>query len=199
MTHSKKFYFDLLKNSQIDFDEKAKKGELVNLCNENNLINVELVEEVEEVETLEPVEIIEIETDNDIDELERQLSEARNINFENNTIEGEEKPLITRERKKRAKKDSKPDSFKLEGYILLMLVDSIFPLAISFLNNWLSKTVKVTSEELSLTDAQLKKLEPLADQAADYLSFNVNPVAGFFLVTSLSYASNLTMLRNAKK
>ena len=111
-----------------------------------------------------------------------------------------EKPLITKEKKKRKKGESSPDSFRIEGYILLLITDTVFPFAFAFINNTLDKKNKVEATDLQLAEKDFNKLEPLADQAADYMSINLNPIAGFAIMATFMYANNLLVVRmNLKK
>lgn len=214
-TKSKKYYLNLLLSSNIEFDEKALKPELIQLCKTYNLLKDETeVESESSEETTQTTEettsseettqtdetIVESheETTDESELIEQALRNAQQGNFnESNGVE-ESNGIVKIERKKRGKKESKPDSFRLEGYVLLMLVDTILPFAFSFIHNMMSKQIKIESNEIGLTDIQLKKVEPLADQCADYLSFNMNPVAGFFITTSLMYVNNLMALRSFK-
>lgn len=104
-------------------------------------------------------------------------------------------PLIERKTCKTKKADSNPDSFRLEGYILIMIIDTVFPHGIALLNNIFDKAHKITASQLMLDEKAQKKLEPLADQAADYLSININPVAGFMIVSALMYSNNFIYIR----
>jgi hypothetical protein len=76
-----------------------------------------------------------------------------------------------------------------------MIIDTVFPFSISWLNNMFDKRVKVPATALMLNEKQRQELEPLADQAADYLAIHINPVAGFLLVTSFLYGNNLLQAR----
>jgi hypothetical protein len=107
----------------------------------------------------------------------------------------ERKPVIERTTKKKKKGESSPESFRVEGYILMLLVDTVFPFALSTINNMLDKRIKIQSYQLALDDKDFKKLEPLADQAADYMAVNLNPIAGFFLVATFMYGNNVINLR----
>ena len=101
------------------------------------------------------------------------------------------------ERKKRkTRKTSKPDQFRIEGYILLMVSDTIFPNVFMFINNYFDKKNKIKASDMMLTEHQEKKLEPLADQAADFIAIHINPVAGFALVSCFMYTNNFMMLKN---
>ena len=111
-------------------------------------------------------------------------------------MEGNTPPLVERKTRKSKKGESSPDSFKIEGYILLMVTDTIFPYAFSFLNNMFDKTRKIEANQLQLGEKEMSKLEPLADQAASYLSININPIAGFLIVSAMMYSNNLLYLRS---
>ena len=110
----------------------------------------------------------------------------------------QDKPLFEVTRKKKSKRTSSPDSMRVEGYVLMLVVDTVYPAAMAFTNNALDKRTKIRAEELSLSEHDFAKLEPLADQAADYLSINLNPVAGFFLIATFMYGNNLINLRMSK-
>jgi len=107
----------------------------------------------------------------------------------------EGKPLFEQTKRKIKKGGSSPDSFRIEGYVLLLVTDTIFPFTLAFLNNLLDKKTKVKATDLQLNETDFKKLEPLADQAADYMSVNLNPIAGFLLVSTFMYSNNLLATR----
>ena len=106
-----------------------------------------------------------------------------------------EKPLIEKTRRRKSKKESSPDSFRIEGYVLLLVTDTVFPFGMAWVNNMINKKRKVEASELQLSQKDFDKLEPLADQAADYMSINLNPIAGFFLVASFMYANNMIAIQ----
>jgi hypothetical protein len=111
-----------------------------------------------------------------------------------------EKPFAERKTRKSKKGASDPEATRIEGFILLIAVDTLFPFALAFLNNMLDKKGKrIEPKDLQLDQKSFDKLEPLADQAADYLSFNINPVAGFFIASSLMYANNLIQIKMVKE
>jgi hypothetical protein len=113
--------------------------------------------------------------------------------------EKKEKPFAERKTRKSKKGASDPEATRIEGFILLIAVDTLFPFSLAFLNNMLDKKGKrVEPKDLQLDQKSFDKLEPLADQAADYLSFNINPVAGFFIASSLMYANNLIQIKMTK-
>lgn len=106
-----------------------------------------------------------------------------------------EKPIFEKTKRKSKKGDSSSDSFRIEGYILLLMVDVLFPFAFAFANNMLDKKHKIEAPELQLAEKDFNKLEPLANQAADYMAVNLNPIAGFFIVAAFMYGNNLISIR----
>ncbi len=50
-----------------------------------------------------------------------------------------------------------------------------------------------------LTDQEYKKLEPMADRAAEHLQINANPVTTFMVVSVLTYGQKLFMISKIKK
>lgn len=105
------------------------------------------------------------------------------------------RPGVEKTTRKKKKGQSDPDSFRIEGYILLLMTDTVFPFAFAALNNMLDKRIKISAVDLQLDEKQMSKLEPLADQAADYMAINLNPIAGFFLMSTFMYGNNLLTLR----
>lgn len=106
-----------------------------------------------------------------------------------------DEPIIKRSRTKKKKGQSDPDSFRIEGYILMLVTDTVFPAAFAMVNNMLDKRIKIQAHDLSLSETDWAKLEPLADQAADYMSIQLNPIAGFFLVSTFMYGNTLINVR----
>jgi hypothetical protein len=105
-------------------------------------------------------------------------------------------PLITKEKRKRKKGESSPESFRIEGYILLLATDTAFPTILAFINNMVDKKHrKITADELRLAEKDFNKLEPLADQAADYMTVHLNPIAGFFIIATFMYANNIIAVK----
>jgi hypothetical protein len=129
-----------------------------------------------------------------VDSFDDLLGKIKGADIPHSTAKPE-KPLIEKTRKKRTKKESSPDSTRIEGYVLLIIVDTIFPLGMAWVNNMLNKKKRVEADQLRLAQKDFDKLEPLADQAADYMSININPIAGFFLVASFMYANNLIAIQ----
>lgn len=110
------------------------------------------------------------------------------------------KTVETKTRKQRKGKTTN-ESFQLDGYILLMLVDMAFPIGVAMIFNMFvkDKTKKIDAGDLSLKPEQQEKLQPLADKAAESLNFKTSPIASFTIMSSLMYASNLYVLKTMKK
>lgn len=135
------------------------------------------------------------ETASDYDELIKKIGGAEAPPKKVKT----DKPFAERKTRKAKKGSSDPEATRIEGFILLIAVDTLFPFALAFLNNMLDKKGKrIEPKDIQLDQKSFDKLEPLADQAADYLSFNINPVAGFFIASSLMYANNLIQVKMTK-
>jgi hypothetical protein len=106
------------------------------------------------------------------------------------------KPIITKEKRKRKKGESSADSFRIEGYILLLATDTLFPTLLAWINNFVDKKhKKLMASDLQLSQKDFDKLEPLADQAADYMSINLNPIVGFFIVSAFMYTNNMIVIK----
>lgn len=127
----------------------------------------------------------------DFDELQQRIAAASAPQPQKKT----RRPGVEKTTRKKKKGQSDPDSFRIEGYILLLVTDTVFPFAFASLNNMLDKKIKINVSELQLDEKQLSKLEPLADQAADYMAINLNPIAGFFLMATFMYGNNLLNIR----
>ena len=128
----------------------------------------------------------------DFDELLGKVSNAE----AGQPKEKKDSPLITKEKRKRKKNESSPESFHVEGYILLLAVDTLFPTLLAVVNNMVDKKhKKITASDLQLAQKDFDKLEPLADQAADYMTVHLNPIAGFFLIASFMYANNMIVVK----
>lgn len=126
---------------------------------------------------------------NMFDEIQNQLQNTTQYVSEN--VTSEDKTLF--EKKKRDKKGKAiDDSFQIEGYILLMLMDMLFPLAISFIVGFVAKK-NIKASDLQLDDEALKRLEPLADQCAKQLSVNVSPITGFFVLSGIFYTQKTVL------
>lgn len=113
-----------------------------------------------------------------------------NINNDNETV----KP-----RKRRTRK-IKDEGFIVDGYILLMLIDMVMPFGLTFLFNMFisNPKKKIQPHEIGLSDEQRTKLEPLADRAAEAITIKMNPLTGFFIMSSITYGSNLLNVSHSK-
>lgn len=130
-------------------------------------------------------------TDEDFEALQQRIASASAPEPQRKT----RRPGVEKTTRKKKKGQSDPDSFRIEGYILLLITDTVFPFAFAALNNMLDKRIKISAVDLQLDEKQMSKLEPLADQAADYMAINLNPIAGFFLMSTFMYGNNLLTLR----
>ena len=142
-------------------------------------------------ETTEQPEASEPQTDEDYEALQARIAAASAPEPQKRT----RRPGVEKTTRKKKKGQSDPDSFRIEGYILLLITDTVFPFAFAALNNMLDKRIKISAVDLQLDEKQMSKLEPLADQAADYMAINLNPIAGFFLMSTFMYGNNLLSLR----
>lgn len=76
-----------------------------------------------------------------------------------------------------AKKDV---SHLVNGYILLMVLDFIAPMILVFIFSFFNKNAaKVDKSNLQMTNAEAKKLEPLADEVAKQVLSGLNPLVLF--------------------
>ena len=142
-------------------------------------------------ETAEQPDSPEPQTDEDYEALQARIAAASAPEPQKRT----RRPGVEKTTRKKKKGQSDPDSFRIEGYILLLITDTVFPFAFAALNNMLDKRIKISAVDLQLDEKQMSKLEPLADQAADYMAINLNPIAGFFLMSTFMYGNNLLSLR----
>jgi superfamily II DNA/RNA helicase len=109
---------------------------------------------------------------------------------------GLKSPLTVEKTTKPRAKRTGAGKFHLEGYILLLAIDTIFPLTLSFAHNLFVKQGKIKATDLQLGEKDMTKLEPLADQAAKHLTINMSPVTGFLIASSFMYANNLIALKS---
>lgn len=154
--------------------------------------------EVQLDENGEPIKSEEAEEAGSFDELLGKIQTAEPPKDEKKKT----KPLFEGSRQRTRRTKSSPDQMRIEGYILLLVIDTVYPATLSMLNNMLDKKLKVQAHQLSLKPEQWKSLEPLADQAADYLAINLNPIAGFVLISTFMYGNNLInvrMIANAER
>lgn len=155
----------------------------------------EPAEQPEPADSPEPSDSPEIpeqpESDDDFATLQQRIEAASAPE----TAKPKRRPGVEKTTRKKKKGQSDPDSFRIEGYILLLITDTVFPFAFSSLNNILDKKLRIAASDLQLDEKQMSKLEPLADQAADYMAINLNPIAGFFLMSTFMYGNNLLNLR----
>ena len=91
------------------------------------------------------------------------------------------------------------NSFKIKGYMVLMLVDMVAPLLISFIFKKFLKT-ELESSEIKLSEQQIKDNTEIADQVAEEIGIAyMNPITALALSLSLGYATNAYMAYSIKK
>ena len=96
---------------------------------------------------------------------------------------------------------SKPSlNVLVNGYMLLTIMDIVFPIGIKFIFGLFNKEAKsVNISALKLEPEQKESLRPMADQVAVYIFEKVNPLTMFVLMSSFYYATNLQSEINKNK
>lgn len=88
----------------------------------------------------------------------------------------------------------------VNGYMLLTIMDIVFPIGIKFIFGLFNKEAKsVNISALKLEPEQKESLRPMADQVAVYIFEKVNPLTMFVLMSSFYYATNLQSEINKNK
>jgi len=91
-------------------------------------------------------------------------------------------------------------SVLVNGYMLLTIMDIVFPIGIKFIFGLFNKEAKnVSTSSLKLEPEQKESLRPMADQVAVYIFEKVNPMIMFVLMSSFFYATNLQTEINKNK
>jgi hypothetical protein len=137
------------------------------------------------------------QTESEPDDFDELLTKVAEAGAGSSSAEPQkDKEPITKTRRKNKKGASSPDSFHVSGYILLLAIDTVFPTALSLANNLIDKKHdKVKPEQLRLSEKDFNELEQLANQAADYLTINLNPLAGFALAALFMYTNNFIAVK----
>ena len=82
----------------------------------------------------------------------------------------------------------------VNGYMLLTLMDVVFPSAIKFLFGMIDKRAKnIKVKDVALTKEQKEALNDAADQVAVYIFEKVNPLVIFVICSAVFYGQNFTM------
>jgi hypothetical protein len=138
------------------------------------------VEEKTEPTTFTPEPI-----DNDIQ------AHLKNYVGDGSQPEQSEQPRSLLPKKRRKGKQPKVDASGLiTGYIILFLANLVFPPLVEFAFSAISKKKKVSSDDVMLKEDQLEQLRPIADAAADFLQYKVNPVILLSVVMGSMYLNN---------
>lgn len=104
--------------------------------------------------------------------------------------------------KKQAEKNAPPKEVMeisgtlIDGALFIMLIDLLFPLAITFLNNKASKA-KIKVEDLQLTEKQKRDLQPVSDEVVKYLMLRANPIWLMAIAMTGIYGINFMAAKSA--
>ena len=93
------------------------------------------------------------------------------------------------------------ETFNIEGYMLLLVIDLILPAGVSFVVNLFEKdkTKHIQPSDISLKDDQKANIMPLADSAARSLTIKLSPVTAFAVVYILSCGANVMLIKSTKQ
>jgi len=131
------------------------------------------------------------------DSIEDLRNQIKDLDVETVQSKVPKKPIVERKKtQRRGRKKNQPDSFQVEGYVILMVIDTLIPSILVAGNNMFNKKFKLKTTDLQFSPEQWKQVEPIADQAAEFLTININPVAGLFIVSGIFYGSNYLVQLN---
>lgn len=108
------------------------------------------------------------------------------------------KPETTMSENNPPKKEMEISGSLIDGALFIMLVDLLFPLIITLVNNKVSKD-KIDVEDLQLTEKQKKDLEPIATEAVKSLSMKANPMMLMFISFAGIYGINFMAAKTQVK
>lgn len=85
-----------------------------------------------------------------------------------------------------------PPKVLISGYLLLIVLDVLFPNIIKFvLSKFAPKYKKLNTSKIRLTKEEKEELEDSADEVAKILTQNANPIVVFFVSLSFMYTSKI--------
>lgn len=146
--------------------------------------------------------LVEEENPDEIENVFHRLDNAR-VEHTEDTAPKTGLVTITQEPKKpkatRKTRKKKEDISYIEGYILLVVADILFPTAFVFLFNMFSKKRKIDFGEMTLTPEEEEKLQPLADKAAEHMQVKMSPVAMLGISMAVVYAQKAVGVIYSKK
>lgn len=224
---SKKSVIDELKKASVKITraQRADIDELIKLAEDNNVDIQHLLSDKEpesvKAETVldEPLQVegvdstdLEAETvieHNTLDDMIERMNKSKVKAFSEhvdevgegaNIIEFHDPIPFKKPKGTRQKKKDVVEPFRIEGYLIMLVLDMSFPFALCYIANMFEKNdkKKISSGQISLTEDQKNTLAPLADKVAESMTFNMNPLTAFFLVSSLSYGMNIFMLKQSQ-
>lgn len=135
--------------------------------------------------------------------MKKQKVESQN-ELDNILSDYQDEPIIqTDEQKKETRGRKRKSKFKttiegkevISGFLLLLIIDIIFPNIIMFINNRYAKT-KIKSNQLQLSQTQRNELQPIADEVAKEIMINASPVLILILALGSIYFTNFLSLKN---
>lgn len=108
--------------------------------------------------------------------------------------EYEEIPADERERlNKEAEETARKVKPIISGYMLLLAVDGLFPGLVLWIFKRTNKAARLIEvESIKLSKEQRELLEPVADEAAQYIFKEMHPLAAFALSVGFVYSGNIS-------
>jgi hypothetical protein len=143
---------------------------------------------IEEQGDLSPEEI---ETNSIVDELHKELGEYQEATEINPGTNQQPQEKNKPKRKRKSKFDQKTI---VSGYMMLMIIDLVFPNVVVLLYKKLKGDTNITASDMQLTLDQKEELQPLADEAAKTLNVEVNPMYLFLISLGTYYTANFFAL-----
>jgi len=101
-------------------------------------------------------------------------------------------------RKSKQEESNTITSELISGALFITLIDLLFPMLISAINNKFSKT-KIEAADLQLTPKQKAEIEPLSNEVVKYININGHPIALFCIAMGGIYGLNFMSLKMAKQ
>lgn len=83
----------------------------------------------------------------------------------------------------------------INGALMLFFIDTALPILVTMVHNKVSKKSKIKANDLKLSAAQKRELEPIADEVARKLSIDGNPMTVLVISLIAIYAGNLIAVK----
>lgn len=176
-------------------EKRQKKNVLEDLLKEKDFDPIHDPEEKKEEEEEETPEEI-IKNENFTDDLMGDILNGGGVVEDKTVIEEEAKeddkveknePIIEVEKKPRKKRTTRKskNELQVEGAIILAVIDFAFPTAIAAVAKIIG--YQVSADSLMLDEGETERLMPYANNFAESLSLNLNPMTAFALMAALAY------------